>query len=150
MRLAGTHGDGLITDPMTWKQHKAEWEAGAREAGKDPAQMPVLVEQFVVVGDKSEAERAAEQWRFIPKAFKKYYNVADPAAIQSQAESDLPLDKVYADWPVGTDPSVHIQAIDQLFAAGATIVNIHSGQQDQKKIIDFYGKNVLPKLGIRT
>ena len=112
--------------------------------------MPVLVEQFVVVGDKSEAERAAEQWRFIPKAFKKYYNVADPAAIQSQAESDLPLDKVYADWPVGTDPAVHIEAVNQLFAAGATIVNIHSGQQDQKKIIDFYGKNVLPKLGIRT
>jgi hypothetical protein len=40
--------------------------------------------------------------------------------------------------------------VEQLFAAGATIVNIHSGQQDQKKIIDFYGKNVLPKLNIRT
>jgi alkanesulfonate monooxygenase SsuD/methylene tetrahydromethanopterin reductase-like flavin-dependent oxidoreductase (luciferase family) len=150
MRLAGTHGDGLITDPLTWKQHKAEWEAGAQEAGKDPAEMPVLVEQFVVVGDKSEAERAAEKWRFIPKAFKKYYNVADPAAIQSQAESDLPLDKVYADWPVGTDPSVHIEAIEKLFAAGATIINIHSGQEDQKKVIDFYGKNVLPKLNLRT
>src|SRR5207248_6619166 len=68
MRLAGTHGDGLITDPSTWKQHKAEWEAGAQEAGKDRAEMPVLVEQFVVVGDKQEAARAAEKWRFIPKA----------------------------------------------------------------------------------
>src|SRR5258708_610885 len=48
MRLAGTHGDGLITDPMTWQQHKAGWEAGAREAGQDPAHMPVLVQQFVV------------------------------------------------------------------------------------------------------
>jgi alkanesulfonate monooxygenase SsuD/methylene tetrahydromethanopterin reductase-like flavin-dependent oxidoreductase (luciferase family) len=110
----------------------------------------VLVEQFVVVGDNQEAARAAEKWRFIPKAFKKFYNNPDPAAIQSQAEADLPLDKVFADWPVGTDPAVHIDAIEELFAAGATIVNIHSGQDDQKKVIDFYGSNVLPKLSIRT
>ncbi|MBV9016744.1 MAG: TIGR03557 family F420-dependent LLM class oxidoreductase [Alphaproteobacteria bacterium] len=150
MRLAGLHGDGLITDPMTWKKHKAEWEAGAQEAGKDTAQMPVLIEQFIVVGGKEAAERAAEKWRFIPKAFKKYYNIGDPAEIQRQAEADLPLDKVYADWPVGTDPAVHIDAIEKLFADGATIVNIHSGQDDQKKVIDFYGNNVLPKLNIRT
>jgi len=150
MRLAGMHGDGLITDPLTWKQHKAEWEAGAQEAGKNTAEMPVLVEQFVVVGDDQEAARAAEKWRFIPKAFKKFYNNPDPATIQSQAEADLPLDKVFADWPVGTDPAVHIDAIEKLFAAGATIVNIHSGQDDQKKVIDFYGSNVLPKLSIRT
>ena len=36
MRLAGFHGDGLVTDPMAWKQHKAEWEAGARESGRTP------------------------------------------------------------------------------------------------------------------
>ena len=67
MRLAGQHGDGLVTDPRTWKRHKAEWKAGARDAGKDPAQMPVLVEQFVAVGEQSQAQQAAELWRFIPK-----------------------------------------------------------------------------------
>jgi F420-dependent hydroxymycolic acid dehydrogenase len=30
MRLAGQYGDGLITDPKTWKQYKTEWEEGAR------------------------------------------------------------------------------------------------------------------------
>ena len=146
MRLAGQHGDGLITDPLTWSKFKSEWEGGARDAGKDPAAMPVLVEQFVVVGDESEAKKAAEQWRFIPKAFKKYYNVSDPAAIQQQAEAELPLDKVYSEWPVGTDPGVHIAAVQKLFDSGATIVNIHSGQADQKKVIDFYGNSVLPKI----
>lgn len=146
MRLAGQHGDGLITDPLTWQKFRSEWEAGAREAGKDPASMPVLVEQFVVVGDREEAKNAAELWRFIPKAFKKYYNIADPAAIQQQAEAELPLDKVYADWPVSTDPAVHVAAVQKLFDSGATIVNIHSGQADQKKVIDFYGSAVLPKI----
>ena len=43
MRLAGQHGDGLISDPLTWQQHKSEWEEGARSAGKNPADMPVLI-----------------------------------------------------------------------------------------------------------
>ena len=150
MRLAGQCGDGLITDPRSWKQYKSEWEGGAKDAGKNPADMPVLIEQFVVVGDKNAAQRAAELWRFLPKGFKKYYNFADPAEIQKQADNEVPLDQVFSEWPVGTDPAIHIEAINKLFDSGATIVNIHSGQPDQKKVIDFYASSVFPKLGIRS
>ena len=121
MRLAGQYGDGLITDPRTWKQYKSEWEGGARDAGKNPADMPVLVEQFVVVGDKNEAQQAAQFWRFLPKAFKKYYNVADPAEIQQHAEGEVPLDKIIGEWPVGTDPAIHIAAINRLGLAYVVI-----------------------------
>lgn len=106
--------------------------------------MPVLVEQFVVVGGEDEAQRAAELWRFIPRAFKKYYNNSDPAAIQQQAGSDISIDKIVGEWPIGTDPAVHVDAIEKLFASGATIVSIHSGQADQKKVIDFYSASVIP------
>jgi len=149
MRLAGKHGDGLITDPLTWRQHKSEWEAGARERGKDPAEMPVLVEQFVVVGDEDDARRPASLWRFLPKAFKGYYEITDPAEIQRRAEADLPIEKLIADWTVSPRPELHIKAIDDLFESGATIVNIHSGQTDQQKVIDFYGNWVLPELSGR-
>jgi len=142
----GQYADGLITDPKTWKEHKAEFESGARAAGKDPAQIPVLVELFVVVGDENEAKASAELWRFIPKAFKTYYNVRDPQAIQDRATAELPLPKVYGDWPVSRDPAVHIKAITDLFQSGANILNIHSGQADQNRVIRFYGKNVLPKV----
>jgi len=33
-----------------------------------------------------------------------------------------------------------------LFESGVSIVNIHSGQPDQVWVVDFYGKEVLPKL----
>ncbi len=105
----------------------------------------MLVELFVVVGDENEAKASAELWRFIPKAFKTYYNVRDPHAIQDRA-AELPLPKVYGDWPVSMDPAVHIKAITDLFQSGANIVNIHSGQADQNRGIQFYGKNVLPKV----
>jgi F420-dependent hydroxymycolic acid dehydrogenase len=56
------------------------------------------------------------------------------------------LDRQIRDWPTSTDPKVHIEAIQKLFASGATIVNIHTGQPDQSKVLQFYGKKVLPQL----
>jgi TAT-translocated FGD2 family F420-dependent dehydrogenase len=150
MKLAGEHGDGLITDPQTWKQHKGEWEHGARSAGKDPSAMPVLVEAFVVVGDQNEAQAAAKLWNFIPKAFKGYQNIPDPTQIERRAQSELPLPKVFGDWTVSVNPDAHIQAIEKLFDSGVTIVNIHSGQSDQQKVIEFYGREVLPRIKSRT
>jgi F420-dependent hydroxymycolic acid dehydrogenase len=146
MCRSGQYGDGLITDPETWKKHKSEFEAGARAAGKDPAKMPVLVEQFVVVGDKKDAQTSGELWRFIPRAFKSYFNIRDPEAIQERAGAENPLPEVYGKWPVSTDPEVHVKTVMDLFNSGATIVNIHSGQEDQRKVIDFYGKHVLPRV----
>jgi len=146
MRRAGQYADGLVTDPKTWKDYKSEFEAGAKAAGKDASNMPVLVEQYAVVSDKGDAEKAAELWRFGPKAFKSYYNIRDPDEIQQRADSEVPLEKVYGDWPVSTDPAAHIKVISELFDSGATIVNIHSGQEDQKRVIEFYGKEVLPRI----
>jgi F420-dependent hydroxymycolic acid dehydrogenase len=150
MRLAGQHGDGLITDPQTWNQHKSEWESGARAAGKNVANMPVMVEQFVVVGDKDDAQLPAQLWNFIPKAFKGYQNIRDPVEIQRRAQSELPLPKVYGDWTVSSDPKAHLQTVETLLASGVTIVNIHSAQPDQKAVIDFYAKEVLPRAKART
>jgi TAT-translocated FGD2 family F420-dependent dehydrogenase len=145
MKLAGEHGDGLITDPQTWRQHKGEWERGARSAGKDPGAMPVLVEAFVVVGDQTEAQPAAKLWNFIPKAFKGYQNIPDPAQIEHRAQTELPLPKVYGDWTVSSNPDAHVQTIKKLFDSGVTIVNIHSGQRDQQQVIEFYGREVIPR-----
>jgi F420-dependent hydroxymycolic acid dehydrogenase len=108
--------------------------------------MPVLVEQFVVVGDRDEAAKAAELWRFLPKAFKQYYNIPDPADIEHKANEEIPIEKIVSEWPIGTDPKIHIEGLKKLFDSGATIVNVHSGQPDQKKVIDFYGRFVLPQL----
>ena len=146
MRLAGAHGDGLVTDPQTWKQSKSEWQAGVRASGGDPGSLPVLVEQFVVVGDKAAAQEPAQLWRFLPSAFKGYHNIADPREIQRRAEAEIDIDKLISDWTVATDPAAHVKAINALFDSGVSIVNIHSGQHDQKAVIDFYGEHVLPKV----
>jgi F420-dependent hydroxymycolic acid dehydrogenase len=146
MYRSGQYGDGLITDPESWRLHKDEFEKGAKAAGKDPKRMPVLVEAFVVVGDRKDAAASAELWRFLPNAFKSYFNIRDPQAIQDLATHQLPLENVYEKWPISTDPDVHVKALMELFKDGATIVNVHSGQVNQRAVIEFYGKHVLPKV----
>jgi TAT-translocated FGD2 family F420-dependent dehydrogenase len=145
MRLSGQHADGLISDPLTWKKYKSEWEDGARSAGKNPADMPVLIEHYAVVGDETQARQAAQLWRFGPKAFKTLYDVPSPVTIQQQADRQTPIEEVLKSWAVGTDPAVHINAVRELFDSGVSIVNIHSGQPEQRKVIEFYATHVLPK-----
>ncbi len=60
--------------------------------------------------------------------------------------AELPLEEVYGKWPISTDPEVHAQALVELFKGGATIVNVHSGQPDQMRVIEFYGEHVLPRV----
>ncbi len=144
MRLAGQYGDGLISDPLTWTQYKSEWEAGARAAGKNPEDMPVMIEQFVVVGDDAAAREAANLWRFTPKAFKTLYNVRSPVDIQRQAESGTSLEAVMETWAIGTDPAIHIGKMHELFDSGVSIVNVHSGEPEQDHVVSFYGQHVLP------
>jgi F420-dependent hydroxymycolic acid dehydrogenase len=146
MRLAGQYGDGLITDGATWKNHKDKFIEGLTAAGKTLEKTPVLLETYVVVGEKAEAEEAARIWRFGPKAFSGYHNIQNPVDIRQKAEAEIPLREVYADWVVSLDPQIHIKAINELFESGATIVNIHSGQMDQQRVIDFYGKRVVPAI----
>ncbi|HMI85853.1 MAG TPA: TIGR03557 family F420-dependent LLM class oxidoreductase [Polyangiaceae bacterium] len=146
MRRAGQHADGLVTDSKTWKQHKGEFERGWNEAGKTHAAKSVFIEHYAVVGNEEDARAAAELWRFGPKAWKPYVNIPDPARIEELSKSEIPLEEVYKDWVVSTDPNVHAKAILDLFESGATEVNIHSGQADQRRVIAFYGDEVLPRL----
>jgi len=146
MYRCGKYADGLVTDPKIWKEHKAEFQRGARDAAKDLARMPVFIEQYVVVGGDKEKVEAAEMGRFGPKAWKPYFNIRDPKTIEERADAEIPLEKVTDGWPVGTDPDVHVSVLSELFDSGATSVHIHSCQHDQKRVIDFYGKEVLPRL----
>ena len=60
------------------------------------------------------------------------------------------METVYKDWPVGTDPEVHIKAIQEAARKGATHVVITTATPNQEEVIEFYGRKVLPGLGSKT
>ena len=146
--IAGREADGWITDPGTARRRPEVREAfveAARAAGKDPDAMPRIVELWVVVGDREEALADAALWQFLP-IFNEVVGVADPREIQRIAEERSSPERVVDGWLVSPEPDDHIAAIDELVALGTTHVFVHSPQADQRRVIEFYGRDVLPTL----
>lgn len=57
-------------------------------------------------------------------------------------------DKVFESWTIGPDPASHLSHIRcESYGRAASPFNIHSGQIDQRRVIDFHGSKVLPKIG---
>jgi TAT-translocated FGD2 family F420-dependent dehydrogenase len=144
--LAGELGDGWImnSDEMPPQPEVADaYRAGAAAAGKDPQRLPVLAEHYVVVGDEEEALEAARLWLFGP-VMPEVIALSDPRVIQRRAEEISSPERTRRPWVVSRDPAIHVQHIEALFAAGATHVYVHSPQADQRKVIEFYAREVLP------
>jgi TAT-translocated FGD2 family F420-dependent dehydrogenase len=147
-RLAGRYGDGWITDvsTLTGRQDVVQaFEEGARDAGKDPTAMPRLVEPFVIVGGREEALEAARLWLFHAIG-QQVLDMSDPRRIQRYAEENSTAEREMEQWVISRDPQAHLDAIRSLVEAGATHVFVHSAQRDQRRFIDFYGREVLPAL----
>lgn len=132
--LAGRYGDGWIAQARDINDAKllAAFAAGAQAAGRDPTTLGKRAELFAVVGDDKAAARAADLWRFTAGAVDQ----PNPVEIQRAAESN-PIEKVLANWAVGTDPGVHIGAVQAVLDAGA-VPFLHFPQDDPITAIDFY------------
>lgn len=146
--LVGKLGDGWITDGESLKKKEIvdAFRSGASSAGKNPDEMPVMVELFIHVGTEDSAKEAAQKWRFLPNAFTKYIDNPDPRSILEQANQDVALEEVMKMWCISPDPKQHIDKIHELLENGATHVFVHSGQEDQQMVLQFYAEQVLPKI----
>ncbi|MDG6915640.1 MAG: TIGR03557 family F420-dependent LLM class oxidoreductase [Nitrososphaerota archaeon] len=147
-RLAGLHGDGLVTAASVLRSEPgvlSAWREAARESGRRAK--PVVVEHWAVAGGEREAEYGAEKWRFLPKAFARgFFDSTDPSEIQSRAEAEVPLGRVLEDWTVSAEPRDHARAIEELADLGATHVVVHSPVADQRRAMAFFGRRVLSAL----
>lgn len=146
MRIAGEHGDGLIVGASELGEPtlRGAFEEGAIAAGKDPTTLPTLVEHFVIVGGKAEAEAGARLWRFGPSAWK-LLDEPDPRVIERMAAAESSLEDVYSRWVVSEEPEAHIAGVQTLLDKGATHIFVHATQPDQERVIDFYSRHVLPR-----
>jgi TAT-translocated FGD2 family F420-dependent dehydrogenase len=141
-KLAGQYGDGWITQARDLTNFKllAALDAGAKAAGRGAATLGKRAELFAFVGESDEAARAAALWRFTAGAVDQ----PNPVEIQRAAESN-PIEKVLANWTVGTDAATHITAVQWVLDGGA-VPFVHFPQGDPIAAINFYRDYVLPKL----
>jgi len=146
--FAGYYGDGLITansDPEVLKAIAANFDAGAREAGKDPKKMPKQAECFVAYTDDEEAaiKIYKQYWAgtmLIAMAQQNIYTPAMSAVNGSIAGADT----IKNDVCISPDPDVHAKFAQSIIDAGYDRVYFHCAGPDQYEFIEGYGRNVLP------
>src|SRR5207248_8803447 len=96
-----------------------------------------------LAGTKLEADDRTSRLR---DAFARGAGAAgrDPALMPKLVEH--PTNDVAATWPRRHSTQAHVEVVSRLFDSGATHVFVHSGQPDQRKLIDFYGEKALQQL----
>lgn len=149
--FAGKYGDGLITvggdEPDRYREILKRFEAGAREAGKDPSRMPRMVELGVAYTDDEEKaiELRKAYWAgtFVPALFTE--KIYTPKMSQDNGKV-IGADAVKQSVCISADPQEHIKLARKYIDLGFDHLIFHSAGPDQKAFISGYGRDVLPGL----
>jgi coenzyme F420-dependent glucose-6-phosphate dehydrogenase len=150
-RLAGKCGDALITvggrEPDLYRQVIENFEAGAREAGKDPTQMPRMVELGVAYTDDEEkaieCRKAFWAGTFVPALFTE--KIYTPRMSEENGKI-VGSDSVRQSGCISSDPADHIELGKRYIDLGFDHLIFHSAGPDQRAFLEGYGRDVLPQL----
>ena len=149
--VAGRYGDGLITvgghPPHVYRSLLERFEVGAREAGKDPARLPRMVELNVSYANDERAALASLKayWAgtFIPALFSERIYTPKVSAENGQAVGN---DTMRATGCISNNPDAHVAFARQYIELGFTHLIFHSAGPDQDAFLRGYGADVLPQL----
>ena len=146
--FAGYYGDGLISvanTPEVMKAIIANFEDGARKAGKDPEKMPKQVEIWVAYTDDVDATL---------KMFKQYWagtmifathlqNIYTPEMVATNG-AIVGNNVIKNRQCISSDPDVHAKFAQRFIDAGFNRLYFHSAGPDQYEFIEGYARDVLP------
>jgi len=153
--FAGKYGDGLITvggeEPESYGKILENFDAGAKEAGKDPAAMPRMIE--LAVDYTADEEKAIEcrkaYWAgtFVPALFtEKIYT----PEMSEQNGKVVGADTIREAVCISADPEDHIKFAQKYIDRGFDHLIFHAAGPDQRAFIEGYGRDVLPRLRERS
>ena len=148
-RKTGKLADGMITVGAADEKIRMLWgkfEEGAREAGKEPAGMPKLL-QIHLSWAETEAEaadNAVREWPNGGMPFPKQ-DIRNPEDFAAMAKMVRPEDfrnRVL----ISSDLAVHAAHIQHYVDMGFDEVHLHNVGRNQAEFIDAFGTDVLPRL----
>jgi coenzyme F420-dependent glucose-6-phosphate dehydrogenase len=141
--------DGLIT--VGAPEGKIEgiferFEKGAREAGKDPAKLPKILQLHLSWAPTEEEalRNALNQWPNGGMKFPKA-DIRSPFDFEQMAKIVRPED-FKGRMLISADPDAHCREIRKFLDLGFDRVFLHNVGRNQREWIEVFGKQVLPKL----
>ncbi|HLZ09301.1 MAG TPA: LLM class flavin-dependent oxidoreductase, partial [Chloroflexota bacterium] len=141
--------DGIITVGAADEKVKglmARFEKGAREAGKDPATMPRIIQLHVSYATTQEAavEQAVREWPTGGMNFPKQ-DIRNPEDFEAMAKLVRPENFVGRVF-MSPDLDAHRDHLAHAISLGFTEIYVHNVGRNQEEFIKAYGEKVIPAL----
>ena len=148
-RRTGKFADGIITVGAPEEKIDgifAKFAEGAREAGKDPATMPKILQLHLswAETDAEAVANAISEWPNGGMRFPKQ-DIRSPKDFEQMATLVRP-DDFMGRMIMSADPEVHRREIQKFLDLGFDQIYVHNVGRNQAAWIDLFGREVLPRL----
>ena len=153
-RLAGRVGDGFICTsgkaPELYREVLLPAVAeGLEKSGRDAAGFERMIEMKVSFDtDRERAMQDTRHWAALALSADEKMAVEDPVEMERLADA-LPVERAASRWIVSTDPDEHVERLGETIALGFTHLVLHAPGPDQRRFLDLYAQQVLPRLRAR-
>jgi coenzyme F420-dependent glucose-6-phosphate dehydrogenase len=150
-RLAGRVADGLICTSGKAMELYAETLLpavmdGARAAGRDPANVELTLEMKVSFdSDRDRAREDTRNWAALALSPEEKTGVDDAVEMERRADA-LSTERAASRWIVSSDPDEHVERIRPYLDLGFTHLIFHAPGPDQRRFLQLYAAEVLPRL----
>jgi coenzyme F420-dependent glucose-6-phosphate dehydrogenase len=153
-RLAGRVGDGFICTsgkaPELYREVLLPAVVeGLQKSGRAPADFEYMIEMKVSFDtDRERAMQDTRHWAALALSGEEKMAVDDPLEMERLADA-LPVEHAASRWIVSTDPDEHVERLAETIALGFTHLVFHAPGPDQRRFLDLYARQVLPRLRAR-
>jgi len=150
-RLAGRVGDGFICTSGKGLELYSETllpavREGAEKAGRSYDAIEKTIEMKVSYdSDRKRALRDCGNWAALALPGEAKMGVEDPREMERLA-GELSEERAASRWLVSADPDEHVEQIRPYLELGFTHLIFHAPGKDQRRFLEFYGQQILPRL----
>ena len=150
-RLAGRVADGLICTSGKGMELYSDTllpavAEGARAAGRELDAVELTIEMKVSFdSDPVRAREDTRNWSALALSPEEKTGVEDPVEMERLADA-LPTERAASRWIVSSDPDEHVDRVRPYLDLGFTHLIFHAPGSDQRRFLDLYSREVLPRL----
>jgi coenzyme F420-dependent glucose-6-phosphate dehydrogenase len=150
-RLAGRVGDGFICTSGKAKELYTETllpavAEGLEKAGRAPDAIERMIEMKVSFDtDHARAMEDTRHWAALALTPEEKMGVEDPVEMEKLADA-LSAERAASRFIVSTDPDEHVERLAETISLGFTHLIFHAPGPDQRRFLDLYAEQVLPRL----
>jgi coenzyme F420-dependent glucose-6-phosphate dehydrogenase len=150
-RLTGRVADGFICtsgkprDLYTGTLIPA-LQDGAAKVGRSIADLDLMIEMKVSFDtDHERALNDTRHWAALALTQEEKVGVEDPVEMERLSDA-LPTERAASRWIVSSDPDEHVARIREYADLGFRHLVFHAPGPDQRRFMDFYAAQIIPRL----